>query len=365
MDVKRWVDRASVGAKFAFLLTAAVGVSVVSGSGVSAYALTSPPPTLPDKPMIANDSENSAVTFDVGEGGATPSELETLIRDNGLRLVETQSLYSAAGQTLTIGLPSVNGGIPVDAAAEIATTLQDLEDAATLSPAASKAIPTVTDPMPELIAVAKSELATRGVVFDKVVLSGVTTDFTAPGLTAEPGDPRAKSGDMSFAAAGCGRWYPFYSNSTSSSSSSGGRYNSLNFVWASSNLSALRCTGSSTFEPDFVTNNYDGHYYFAQSMKAWSTTMPNGYWDTNAFDAPEERVYTVGSSNTATVAANTNYNVYFRMSNGNYSSDTAKIVWQRGHYTWGCPSGPAWCIFSDESKIQYAWTITLPGYWTP
>ncbi len=49
------------------------------------------------------------------------------------------------------------------------------------------------------------------------------------------------------------------------------------------------------------------------------------------------------------------------MSNGNYASDTAKVVWQRGYYQWGCPSGPAWCIFAHESVIQYAWTIPLPG----
>lgn len=167
------------------------------------------------------------------------------------------------------------------------------------------------------------------------------------------------------AALACGNWWPFYSNSTSAASSSGGRYNSWNFQWTSSSLTALRCTGSSTFEPDFVTNNYDGRYYFSQTLLAWSTTMPSGYWDTNAFDGSQERVYTVGSSNTANVKANTTYNVYFRMSSGNYSSDAAKVVWQRGHYTWGCPSGPAWCIFADESRIQYAWAITLPGTWRP
>lgn len=349
------------------LLIAAVGaLLLLSTGGMSAYASSSPLPTPPDGPALASDSGNDVATFDLGANGATTSELAALVRSNDLHLIETRSLYSTAGQTLTIGLPSQDGGVPVDPIAEIAATLQDLEDAAALSQANSKPDPTVADPMPELIAVARAELVTRGAVFDKVVVSGTPADLKVPGLIAELADAPAVSGEVSTSAAtSCGRWYPFYSSSSSASSASGGRYNSLNFQWTSSSLSALRCTGSSTFEPDFVTYNYDGRYYFSQTMLAWSTTMPNGYWDTNAFDGSSERVYTVGSSNTATLAASTNYNVYFRMSNGNYSSDTAKIVWQRGHYTWGCPYGPAWCIYADESVIQYAWNITLPGYWRP
>lgn len=93
--------------------------------------------------------------------------------------------------------------------------------------------------------------------------------------------------------------------------------------------------------------------------------MPNGYWDTDFADGADERVYTVGSSNYSTFKSGYSYQTYFRMSNGNYSSDTAKVVWQRGHYTWGCGWGPAWCIFADESVIQYAWNITIPGTWSP
>lgn len=100
-------------------------------------------------------------------------------------------------------------------------------------------------------------------------------------------------------------------------------------------------------------------------MLSWSTTMPNGNWDTDAFDAGAERTCTVGSSNITPMIASTNYTVYIRMNNGNYPLDTAKIVWQRGRYTFACPAGPAWCIFSDENVIQYAWNIKPPGFWRP
>ncbi|QAV69739.1 hypothetical protein ESZ53_04395 [Salinibacterium sp. UTAS2018] len=348
------------------LLIASVGALLLSSAGgVSAYASSSPISAAPDEPASVGDNGNDVVTFDMGVNGATASDLAAQVRSNDLYLVETRSLYTAAGQTLTIGLPSQDGGVPADPIAEIAATLQDLEDAAALSRENSISDPAVVDPMPELIAAARAELATRGAVFDKVVVSGTPADLKIPGLVADPVDTHSMKEEGDIAAAACGRWHPFYSSSSSANSAAGGRYNSLNFQWTGSGLSALRCTGSSTFEPDFVTYNYDARNYFSQTMLAWSTTMPNGYWDTNAFDGSDERVYTVGSSNTATVAASTNYNVYFRMSNGNYSSDTAKIVWQRGHYTWGCPSGPAWCIFADESVIQYAWSITLPGVWSP
>lgn len=142
-----------------------------------------------------------------------------------------------------------------------------------------------------------------------------------------------------------------------------GRYNTLRFRWSSTNLSNLKTSGSGTFEPDFVTYNYDGLHYFGDSIISWSSTMPNAYLDTSILDDPNERVYTIGTQTVSSLIANTTYSTFFRAGFGNSSSDTAKVVWQRGTYLWGCPFGPALCIFADESVIQYAW-FPIPGTFT-
>ena len=169
----------------------------------------------------------------------------------------------------------------------------------------------------------------------------------------------------------CGTWRPnFHSNTALPSAFAGNRYDTLAFAFTSGQLNAFACTQSTTFEPDLVTYNYDGAYYLGDEV-TWTSNMPGAYFDTNLFDAPTERVYTVGARDVSLLLPYTEYTNYVRTTFGNSNTDTAKVVWQRGHEAFqGCNLltlffHPEWCTFADDSKKEFAWLISLPGTWTP
>lgn len=136
------------------------------------------------------------------------------------------------------------------------------------------------------------------------------------------------------------------------SSVSGTRYAQVEFAWNSTTrLQNLQVCPAVTFEPDFVTYNYDGLYYMTKTIKAWSTDMSNGYLDTDFGDSSDERVYTVGTSDATTLNLYRTYYTYVRATNGNSSTDTAKVVAQRGKKSIPLCSSP-WCIFAQAS-VRY------------
>jgi hypothetical protein len=166
------------------------------------------------------------------------------------------------------------------------------------------------------------------------------------------------------ATAECGIWRPnFHENKAASSSFQGQRYNQLKFAFTQGQLAALACTGSTGFEPDLVTDNYDSFHYFGASTVSFSSSMPFSYLDTNLFDSPQERVYTVGTYKSSSLQPWTQYNTYIRTNLGNADSDRGKVVWQRSTMNDLCflVLGAALCSFADESKIEYAWKFPLPG----
>lgn len=120
-----------------------------------------------------------------------------------------------------------------------------------------------------------------------------------------------------------------------------------------------------TFEPDFVTYNYDNRQYFGNSISSWSTTMPGGYKDSKLFDDNKELVYTVGSHEAQEILSGVTYQMVFITAAGNYSADTAKVVAQIGTHLPGCWL-PQTCIFADASRIFFnGWTLPVPkGTWT-
>ena len=129
-------------------------------------------------------------------------------------------------------------------------------------------------------------------------------------------------------------------------------------------MTNLHCYDDVTFEPDFKDNNYDGKHCFSKSIESWSSNMPNDYKDTQFLDGDGEYIFTVGTSRADKLKAGVEYRTYFRTKNGNTSSDTAAVNFQRGnrtpsHCTW------TWCIFGRESnKYIPAWTLPHPGLLT-
>lgn len=176
--------------------------------------------------------------------------------------------------------------------------------------------------------------------------------------------PSFATTNLATATAECGIWRPnFHENKAASSSFQGQRYNQLKFAFTQGQLAALACSGSTGFEPDLVTDNYDSFHYFGASTVSFSSSMPFSYLDTNLFDSPQERVYTVGTYKSSSLQPWTQYNTYIRTNLGNADSDRAKVVWQRSTMNDFCflVLGAALCSFADESKIEYAWKFPLPG----
>ena len=68
----------------------------------------------------------------------------------------------------------------------------------------------------------------------------------------------------------CGDWWPSWINGRSNPSSlAGQRYGRTKFTWSSTRLSAFQCYTDPTFEPDFVTYNYDGKHYKLRYVNLW------------------------------------------------------------------------------------------------
>jgi len=167
------------------------------------------------------------------------------------------------------------------------------------------------------------------------------------------------------AAVACGTWRPnFHANVAANSTYQGQRYDQLKFAFTQGQLDQFACSGSTGFEPDLVTDNYDGLHYFGDTITYYTSTMPYSYLDTKYGDGVEERVYTVGTYDVSALEPWLEYANYIRTGVGNTNTDRAKVVWQRNSTLFfGCREvfGAAWCSNPDESKIEYAWKFPLPG----
>ena len=168
----------------------------------------------------------------------------------------------------------------------------------------------------------------------------------------------------SAAAAVSGKWWPEVVQAQSYENSNG-RVGKLAFYWSAAAKNVLVAHSSrATFEPDFVTYNYDGKHYFDTSIKSWSTTMPAGYKDSKDFDSTNELVYTIGTSDANAIKSGVTYQTVFITGKGNASSDKAKVVAQLGTHLPGC-TNPKTCIFADASRKYFdGWKMTIPkGTW--
>lgn len=282
------------------------------------------------------------------------SELIKIADAVGARLMEIRRVFVIGEREVTVGVPAgTHGQFPDHLDAIMLQALDGLLGENGIEQDGTTA---------KLIAAAAATVRAEGPGFDRFDLVG-PVDLTALPSYARvipPVVPRAGSEVPQQLLAG-----PYIPALVSNHSygDSIGRYNTLKFRWSSTNLNNLKTSGSGTFEPDVVTYNYDGYHYFGDYIVSWSSTMPNAYLDTSILDDPNERVYTIGTQTVSSLAANTTYSTFFRAGFGNTSSDTAKFVWQRGTYAWGCIFGPALCIFADQSVIQYAW-FPIPGMFT-
>jgi hypothetical protein len=192
-----------------------------------------------------------------------------------------------------------------------------------------------------------------------------TTSTDASALQSSAGIEAAAAGSCDLV------WYPNYVNVVANDSyMSGQRFAYVNFAWTTaSRIDNFHACANPTFEPDLVTYNYDGLHYFSNSVQSWSSSMGNAYLDTKFADGANEPVFTVGTSRAENLVANHQYQTAMWMTNGNASTDTSKVVAQRGvRIPPGCTS--TWCIFARASQrypnVDSTW-LTIPtaaGGWT-
>jgi len=275
------------------------------------------------------------------------SETEVDQIDADVSIEEVTTTYVAAdGQQVTVGIVARDGQLPADLNAEVAGTLIDMGAMEPLTPAEKSGESTVRDKPMLQAALARAQADQTA--YDRVLVPGAV-DQLPPGL--ERFAVKEESSDLALMAdADCpNTWWPNTLTVKAGKSSVEGRFGQTEFVWGPVRLGNLKCYEDVTFEPDFVTNRYDGLSYYSKTILAWSSTMPSNYWDTNFGDADEERVYTVGTSRASQLVADNTYRAYFRATAGNSGSDTVKINLQRGNRTPSyCDS--TWCIFPRDTK---------------
>lgn len=273
---------------------------------------------------------------------------------------------------VTVGLRALDGQLPNDLTAEVEGTLNDMlvensdELAAPAAEGDSTARITQMDRRTArqaltsaLAAVSQGQYGWRRIELEpSSALNPELKKFLKP----QP--PRT---DQKFTlTASCSEpWYPsdLTVKTGISSVSAPRRYSNLEFKWSSTRIANLHDCYAETFEPDFVTYNYDSLHYYSLDVTAWSSTMDDAYLDTQFGDKVEERNYSVGTSRGSKLDANVLYETYFRTTYGNSSTDTFKVNMQRGtRVPTTCDS--TWCIFGREIKRapSSGW-VFLPSTW--
>lgn len=331
----------------AILTALALGLQPAVATQLAPNGFSSTSPSENQNSYVINASSD-AISFE--RLHALASSLHAQVR-------EVESIFEIGDSTYKIGLEAPSLKSKWVAIEEIKLALASLD-----APGNSK--------IAEQVQQYENRLRNGAVTFRQVTLVGgqsilsnlARNTLRRYGLStptiSTPSETRTKGQAIS----ACGDWTPHFINSLSGEHAISGRTERITFDWTASSLSSLRCTNSTTFEPDFVTYNYDRKHYLGLSVLSWSSNLPDAYSDTNLFDSADELVTTIGTPSVSKLKSNFTYSNYVHADSGNATGDTAKIVWQRGHQNLGCPPLPVTlCVFTDQSVKYDAWNITLPG----
>jgi len=168
-------------------------------------------------------------------------------------------------------------------------------------------------------------------------------------------------------------WVPSYVNVETGEPEPGVRFVRTKMIW--NDVSGF--DPSSTFELDFILDNYDasplgpGTYLdrsraLDQSPKVrmWRSNLPSAYLDTRFGDGNDEMAYTVGSGQARQIEAGKEYDTLIVTGAGDTDRDSARLSAQLGvQKPTGCTT--TWCSFPAGSGsmagIFPAWKIPVPG----
>jgi hypothetical protein len=142
------------------------------------------------------------------------------------------------------------------------------------------------------------------------------------------------------------------------------RFTNQDMFWKSSNLAAYNYTDD-TYEHETIFYNYDGNAFATTFINSnwWSSTLPDPYLDTQAFDDENEPNITVGTFDPTDIEPDTYYNLYVALENTNSSASRYKIQGQKGYSH--CEIS-AWCVENQDTvqSIPFTTFMGAPEYRT-
>lgn len=176
---------------------------------------------------------------------------------------------------------------------------------------------------------------------------------------------------VSVASASASNWLPTSGSASAwpSQNVSDATYLEVRYEWESaSDLSTLTNDTDSTLEADLVFYNYDDTAlatgWYTGGNYTYNTNQPRAYQDTQAFDNPDEPVFTIGCSDASALAAKTEY---YWIAYGNETGSAgckAKLSFQRGNRLVDNVYEETWNIFAEETVIVIpfsSWNTTTSG----
>ncbi|MFC0112104.1 hypothetical protein [Kibdelosporangium aridum] len=191
------------------------------------------------------------------------------------------------------------------------------------------------------------------------------------GVVTTPADAAPETPAEAGTAAACSSyWYPFDKSVLTGKSSYRWhgremRFGSSRIRWGAAGLRNLKCFGSrTTYENEILVHNYDGKHYLRKQIKAWTSTLPYKYRDSQLFDGNGIFNLTIGTSHATALKQWKWYRTYVRTIAGNVTSDRGRFQGQRGHRSPSWCHSPTFCIWADATRrFTSSWTLRMPGYW--
>jgi hypothetical protein len=94
----------------------------------------------------------------------------------------------------------------------------------------------------------------------------------------------------------------------------------------------------------------------------WDTNMPHGYPDVLIDDDPSRPHPTIGSGDTRGMVAGKWYYTWQRFHDGNSTTDTGAIAFQRGHRDPSWVYGDGWTVFADDTVFVVSrYSLPIPS----
>ncbi len=112
----------------------------------------------------------------------------------------------------------------------------------------------------------------------------------------------------------------------------------------------------------------DRKSYLSTNINRFTSNFKYYYLDTQAFDNPDAKIYTIGFYNLKRLKVNASYSTYIYTTPGKANDDLVVLTTQRLHIPWwrdpfcGCQEEKnPWCYFGKESEIIFDDWKRVPG----